>query len=214
MLAKYDLTVQNPVERRLADGETGAVSETPDPGDECFESVSTTIVASNETALDAAAETARDAGYNPLVLGSRFQDLATEVDTAFVGMTQSCMAMGRPVEPPAVLVGGGETTVEIQGDGTGGPNQEFVLRGALELDGPGVTLACVDTDGVDGNSDVAGGIVTAGTVADNREARQALAWNDAATYLDHYRGTIRTGPTNTNVNSLYVAVVTEEVGGV
>jgi hydroxypyruvate reductase len=106
-----------------------------------------------------------------------------------------------------VLVGGGETTVEIKGDGTGGPNQEFALRGALELDGSTVTLAAVDTDGIDGKSDAAGGIVDDETVTDHRAARAALADNDATTYLNDHRGVIRSGPTNTNVNDLYVAVV-------
>lgn len=214
VLTKYDLPVPDGVDRRLTDGESGTVPETPAPGDECFETASTTIVASNETALDAAAEAARDAGYKPLVLGSRFQGLAREVGTAFAGVAQSCEATGRPIEPPAVIVGGGETTVEIRGDGTGGPNQEFALSGALELDGEGVTLACVDTDGVDGNSDAAGGIVTAETVTDHREALDALGRNDVTTYLEEHRGVIRTGPTNTNVNDLYVAVVIDEDDGV
>jgi hydroxypyruvate reductase len=210
VLATYDLPVPQSVEHRLDDGESGTVPETPGPGDDCFDSVSTTIIASNDTALDAAVQTAREAGYSALVLGSRFQGRATDVGTAFAGMAQSCVASGRPVEPPAVLVGGGETTVEITGDGTGGPNQEFALRGALEIDGNGVTLACVDTDGIDGNSDAAGGLVTAATVTDRQEAMDALARNDATTYLEAHRGTIRTGSTNTNVNDLYVAVVTEE----
>jgi hydroxypyruvate reductase len=207
VLDDYDVSVPNAVEQRLADGESGDVPETPLPGNDCFDAVSTTVVASNETALDAAADTARDAGFTPLVLGSRFQGFATEVGAAFAGMAQSCDATGRPVEPPAVLVGGGETTVEIKGDGTGGPNQEFALRGALELDGSTVTLAAVDTDGIDGKSDAAGGIVDDETVTDHRAARAALADNDATTYLNDHRGVIRSGPTNTNVNDLYVAVV-------
>jgi hydroxypyruvate reductase len=77
-----------------------------------------------------------------------------------------------------------------------------------------VTIACADTDVIDGKSGAAGGIVTAETVTDHREAREALANNDATTYLDDHRGVIRTGPTTTNVNDLYVAVVTATDGGV
>lgn len=209
VLDDYEVSLPDAIHRRLADGESGDVAETPRLGDDCFDSVSTTIVGSNETALDAAAETARDADFTPLILGSRFQGLATEVGTAFAGISQSCAATGRPVEPPAVLVGGGEVTVEIRGDGTGGPNQEFALRGALELEGDGVTLACVDTDGIDGQSDAAGGIVTSETVTDHREAWAALDNNDATTYLNNHHGVIRTGPSTTNVNDLYVAVVTK-----
>jgi len=87
-----------------------------------------------------------------------------------------------------------------------GPNQEFALAAAVELPDDAV-LASVDTDGVDGFSEVAGAIVDASTGEDRATARDALARNDAGTYLTERGATIRTGPTGTNVNDLHVLVI-------
>jgi hydroxypyruvate reductase len=132
-------------------------------------------------------------------------------------------ATGSPVDPPAVLLSGGETTVTVTGDGEGGPNQEFALRGALELGGAGgsganasadgeggVVLATVDTDGRDGGSDAAGAVVDAATVSDAdaaAAARVALSDNDAGSYLAERDALVYTGRTGTNVNDLRVLVV-------
>lgn len=114
-----------------------------------------------------------------------------------------------PVEPPVVLLSGAETTVTIRGDGTGSPNQEFVLSAALERDEPNVTVASIDTDGIDGKSDVAGGIVGADAELPTPEVRDALANNDADGFLEGHGEVIVTGPTSTNVNGLRVLVVNE-----
>ena len=96
----------------------------------------------------------------------------------------------------------------IRGDGRGGPNQEFALSAALELDtDAGVTVASVDTDGIDGNSDAAGGIADADTASSRGAARRALVENNAGRFLDECDGVIRTGPTATNVNDLRVFVI-------
>lgn len=73
VLSDYDVAVPDAVDCRLADGESGGIPKTPSAGNRCLESVSTTGVASNETALNAAAKTARKVNFRPLVLGSRFQ---------------------------------------------------------------------------------------------------------------------------------------------
>lgn len=78
-----------------------------------------------------------------------------------------------------------------------------------KLDGPAVTVASVDTDGIDGESDSAGGIVTSDTTISTTEARNALDDNDARESLVHHDGVVITGPTNTNVNDLRVVVVAD-----
>jgi hydroxypyruvate reductase len=125
------------------------------------------------------------------------------------------VATGNPVDPPAVVLSGGETTVTVRGDGVGGPNLEYALSAAVELAGEGrdAVLASVDTDGKDGGTDVAGAVVD-GTTLEEREsraaAREALARNDALPLLDAHGCVIRTGPTGTNVNDLRVLVVDRE----
>jgi len=206
VLERHGLTVPDSVGERLERGANGEVPETPTSGDPVFDRVTTHVLADGFTALDAAAATARDRGHTACVLSSRIRGEAREAAKSHVAIGEEVVATGNPVAGPAVVLAGGETTVDVRGDGTGGPNLEFALSAALELTG-GSVLASVDTDGKDGGTDVAGALVDAETVEDAGIARDALARNDAATYLKSRDALVRTGPTGTNVNDLRVLVV-------
>ena len=207
VLDRYDVAVPETVREHL-EAETGG--ETPDPADPAFERVEHHLIADNMTALEGAAQVAESAGYEPLILTSRLRGEASEVGTTLVSMGAESAATGTPVEPPAVLLAGGECTVSIEGrGGSGGPNQELALSAALE--GEPVALAAVDTDGEDGSSDAAGALVDGSTVPDGDRERAAdhLRANDAGTYLAEVGATIETGPTGTNVNDVVAVVVGE-----
>ncbi|PSP82921.1 glycerate kinase [Halobacteriales archaeon QH_8_68_33] len=225
VLDRYDLDVPAAVRKHLAAGAAGEVPETPG-ADADFDHVSTHVLANAWTAVAAAREVARERGYDPFVLSTRVRGEAREQGLAHVAVAEEVAATGTPVDPPAVVLSGGETTVTVRGDGDGGPNQEFALRTALELGGgasdggsgagagaastEGTVLAAVDTDGRDGASDAAGALVDADTVPDADAAgaaRAALADNDAGTYLDGRDALVRMGRTGTNVNDLRVVVV-------
>ncbi|SEW03847.1 glycerate kinase type-2 family protein [Natrinema salifodinae] len=224
VLDRYEIDAPAAVSDRLERGAAGEVSETPGPDDPAFERVSNHVVADGMTVLEAAREAAAERGYEPLVLSSRVRGEARDAATAHVAIAEEVRATGTPVEPPAVLLSGGETTVTLRGDGTGGPNQEFATSAALELAGDSrgedsgesgngtgnessITVAAVDTDGIDGASDAAGAIVDETTVDEPAAARQALAENDVYPYLDERNGLLLTGPTGTNLNDLRVLVV-------
>lgn len=210
VLADYEISPPESVDRVLDRGATGDLAETPaDPS--AVTHVQTHVVAENRTALDAAAETLAAAGYDARVLSSRIEGEASEVGTVHVGIAAECLATGTPFEPPVALCSGGETTVTVEGEGHGGPNQEFALSAALGLDGSDLVVAAVDTDGIDGNTDAAGAIVDAETVPDERrrEARRALRTNDVHDYLAAEGRLIETGPTGTNVNDLRIVLVGE-----
>ncbi len=206
-LEAYDIGVPDGVRERLAAGAAGDIPETPHPGDDAFDTVSVHVIADGLAALEAAADTAADHGYEPLVLGDRIRGEATEAATVHVGIGESIAATGTPTEPPAVVLSGGETTVTVQGDGTGGPNQEFALSSAIELAQESICVASVDTDGIDGPTDAAGAIVTAADGRPAATARAALQSNNASQFLARTDSLIRTGPTGTNVNDLRVLVV-------
>lgn len=206
---RSDVNLPEAVTERLRRGAEGEIEETPGQGDPVFEQVDVHVVGDGKAALEGAATVARERDYEPLVLSSRVRGEAKEAAKTIVAIAEECVATGTPVEPPAVLLSGGETTVTIRGDGTGGPNQEFALSAAIELSEPDVTVASVDTDGIDGKSNAAGGIVDANIELPEHEAREALEENDAGGFLEDYEGVIVTGPTNTNVNDLRVIVVDE-----
>ena len=111
-----------------------------------------------------------------------------------------------PGSPPVCLLAGGETTVTVRGPGRGGRNQELAVAAALALEGfPGpAVVASLATDGIDGASDAAGGIVDDTTVARADRlglapAAAFLAESDTRNYLGPLGDLILTGPTGTNV---------------
>jgi len=208
VLDRYDLDVPEAVRAHLDAGAAGERTETPRP-DADFSHVRSHVLADAWTAIDAARAEAADAGYEPVVLSSRVRGEAREQGLAHAAVAEEVAATGNPIDPPAAVLSGGETTVTVRGDGSGGPNQEFALRAALEMP-DGAVLGAVDTDGLDGGTDAAGAVVDSGTVPDAAaaaRAREHLADNDTATFLAERDALVRTGPTGTNVNDLRVFVV-------
>lgn len=207
---QYDLDPPDPVRNHLTDGTGGELRETPLSDDPVFGRVQNALLGDNKMALDAARDSISDTEYKPLVLSSRLRGEASEVAKAGIAIAEEIAATGTPIEPPAVLIAGGETTASVSGKGgQGGPNQEFVLSAALERVDD-VVVAAVDSDGEDGSTDAAGAIADGTTVNGEIERAQAhLNANDAGTYLSEINATIETGATGTNVNDILVLVVQE-----
>lgn len=206
VLDRYDVDAPESVRTHLERGTWDEVPETPRAGHPAFDHVTNFVLADGFTALDAARDRAREADVDALVLSSRVRGEAREAAKTHVAIAEECLATGNPADPPVVLLSGGETTVTVRGDGTGGPNQEFAVSAALEL-GAGAVLACADTDGIDGATDAAGALVDGTTVESVGAAHRALAENDVYPYLDERGALLRTGATGTNVNDLRVLVV-------
>jgi len=205
ILDRYDVDVPTVVREHLEAGAAGERAETPaDPG--VLGHVDNHVLADAWTTLAAARDAAAEAGYEPLVLSSRIRGEATEAALSGLAIAEECAATGTPVEPPAVLLSGGETTVTVMGNGDGGPNLEFALRVAVEQPET-VVCASVDSDGEDGGTEVAGAIVDGETLSNPQRGRAALLENDALPALEESGAVIETGPTGTNVNDLRVFVI-------
>ncbi|KTG30882.1 glycerate kinase type-2 family protein [Haloferax profundi] len=205
VLDRFDLDVPKSVRTRLARGSAGDVPETPTTGDSVFDRVENHVLADTFTALDAARDVATDRGYDSVILSSRVRGEAREAAKTHVAVAEEVLATGNPLDAPAVILSGGECTVTVRGDGSGGPNLEFCLAAAPELPADAV-LASIDSDGKDGGTDVAGAIVDSSSVS-ARDAHAALAKNDALPTLRDADALVDTGPTGTNVNDLRVLVV-------
>lgn len=191
----------------LQEGVAGGRPETPKPGDPIFAGVHNVIVASNRQAAEAAARRATELGYHAVVLTTFLEGEAREVGTVLAALARELATFDRPLPRPACLVCGGETTVTVRGNGIGGRNQEIALSAALRLEGlPNVVVATLATDGGDGPTDAAGGIVDGETMRVARQrgvdVRAALARNDSYRALEALDALLRTGPTGTNVNDL------------
>ncbi|NMG00172.1 glycerate kinase [Aromatoleum toluolicum] len=182
------------------------------PGDRRLEGHETRIVAAPQLALEAAAQVAHDAGLAAHILGDSLEGEACDVGKVLAGIALQVARRGQPFAKPCVLLSGGETTVTVRGNGRGGRNVEFLLSLALGLNGtPGIHALAGDTDGVDGQEEIAGAIVTPDTLARawNLGLRPAdrLADNDAHTFFEALGDAVATGPTLTNVNDFRAILV-------
>jgi hydroxypyruvate reductase len=189
-----------------------AKDETPKPGDPRLAKASTTVIATPQVSLEAAAEVAREIGLVPVILGDAIEGEAREVAKVMAGIALQVRRHGQPAPPPCVLLSGGETTVTMRGRGRGGRNGEFLLALAIQLGGAaGISALAADTDGIDGSEDNAGAVITPDTLARGTarglDAKAMLADNDAYGFFSGLEDLIVTGPTLTNVNDFRAIVI-------
>ena len=210
---RYELWSVLPVSvvYRIRGGVGGVIAETPKSGESMFDRAQTVVVASNLQACQAAASAAEALGFKALILTTYIEGEARDTGRFLAGVLREVDASGHPLARPCCVVAGGETTVTVRGHGHGGRNQELALAAAAPLRGvPEVLLASIGTDGSDGPTDAAGAWVDGATLdraeSVGLDASAALAANDSYTFFEALRGPnlIRTGPTNTNVNDLYL----------
>ncbi len=159
------------------------------------------VIASNRIARERVAETAVEQGLvvkvNEETLYGDLYELA-----AVIGNTL------RNAGPGVYLWGGEPTVVLPDNPGTGGRNQSLALAIAEHLAGlEHISLLVAGTDGSDGPTTAAGGIVDGSSWSDPGAARAALQQADAGTYLEQQGALFVTGPTNTNVMDLAIAIV-------
>jgi glycerate 2-kinase len=186
------------VRAHLARGASGALADTPKPGDPSFARVVHHVIASNAAAQRAAERAACARGIAVVREPEALRGEAREVGAAL-----AARALALRGSAPRLLIAGGETTVTVRGDGRGGRCQELALAAALALQGePGVELLASGTDGSDGPTEAAGAFADGGTVARGRAAggaaAGALARNDAHGFFAREGGLWTTGPTGTN----------------
>lgn len=204
--------VPEAVREHLQKGAAGVIPETPKPADPLFSTVTTVIAARNRDAIEAAARSAQGRGIGVLRLEDSVCGEAREAGKKLARIAldeQAKLAAGERL----CLVSGGETTVRVVGKGKGGRNQELALAFAMAIEGmSGITLLSAGTDGIDGPTDAAGGIVDGETAAAARACGLAvegfLAANDAYPLLERCGALLKTGPTGTNVMDLQIALLT------
>ncbi|MGN1369129.1 MAG: glycerate kinase [Aristaeellaceae bacterium] len=151
----------------------------------------------------AAKQEAEEMGYTPVILTDCLCCEAREAGSFIGSMARYYRNLGGRY----AIIAGGETVVHLTGHGKGGRNQEMALAAAAQIAGlQDVLMFSVGSDGTDGPTDAAGGIVTGETCAmllqRGLSIDAVLRENDAYTALNQVDGLIFTGPTGTNVNDL------------
>ena len=211
-LRRHGLWQRLPVRVRvyLVEGLGGWRPETPKPRSRIFQRTQHVIIGNNRTAIEAAGQAARSAGYDTIVLDQFLTGEACEAARWMAGWSRT-IARGK-LRRPVCLVAGGELTVTVTGRGLGGRAQEFALAAALALQGTsGIWAAAIGTDGRDGPTDAAGAMADGQTVARGRKrganASAYLKRHDSYHFFKKAGGHITTGLTGTNVNDLYLMLI-------
>jgi glycerate 2-kinase len=212
-LTKYDLWTKLPLSVNHFLKNAGPEYESPKEADLAGHHRYDFIIVKGTVACEAAAEKARALGFNTLILSTMLEGESKELGRTFGAIAAEILLNNRPLALPCVVIGGGETTVKIDGDaGEGGPNQEFAVSAALSVDDIGnVVVVGLDTDGTDGPTDWAGAIVDASTASRARKAGldlfDHLRRHNVSPGLQRLGDVIRTGATGTNVNDLKIMVI-------
>jgi glycerate 2-kinase len=213
MLDRYKLRTEESksIARLIDKGSAGEIEETPKPGDPIFNNVVNVVIGSNRLALIAAKEQAETLGYHVKLIEGLAEGEATQLAAAHAAVIKRIYRSGK-FRRPTCVISGGEATVTVRGNGLGGRNQEFAVATALEIDGLDRVVALIGgTDGTDGPTAAAGGIVDGGTVQRGKtkglDTRDHLSRNDSYHYLQATDDLLVTGPTFTNVMDLRVFMI-------
>lgn len=209
ILQRYRIAVPDAV-RALLDSGAG---ESVKPGDARLAGNAVHMIATPLQSLQAAAAVGRAAGVPVYILGDSIEGEARDVGIVMAGMARHVAQHGQPFATPCILLSGGETTVTVRGQGRGGRNVEFLLSLAVSLQGQaGVYALACDTDGVDGQEEIAGALLRPDTLARawalGIKARDSLSNNDGHGFFQALGDSVVCGPTLTNVNdfrAIYVA---------
>ncbi|MDK2949553.1 MAG: glycerate 2-kinase [Thermotoga sp.] len=201
ILERYRISVSNEVKKAL-------LKETP----KHLSNVEIHVLGNVQKVCEAAKKIATEKGFNSEILTTTLDCEAKEAGRFIASIMKEIKFRDRPLKKPAAVIFGGETVVHVKGNGLGGRNQELALSAAIALEGvEGVVLCSVGTDGTDGPTDAAGGIVDGRTAKILKEMGEDpveyLENNDSYNALKKAGALLKTGPTGTNVNDLIIGLV-------
>jgi hydroxypyruvate reductase len=194
----------------IADGIAGRLPDTPKPGDGVLARAHARVIGSRVDAMEGARNAAAALGYHVVVMPEPIVGEAKLVARAWLDRARHLVA---DAPRPACVISSGETTVRGTGTGAGGRNLEFVLALAEPMaEIPAIAAASIGTDGIDGSSGVAGGIVGSTTLgraaaAGLRAPSHYLTANDSFAFFAPLDDLIRLGRTDTNVGDLQVLLI-------
>jgi hydroxypyruvate reductase len=214
ILEKYEIVNKIPyqIRQHLNLGKKGEIPETPKPDDPIFLKVENNIVGNNFLAAKAAVSMAKQYGFNTMLLTTSLQGEASAAGKMIAAVAQQIASTGDPIQRPACIIMGGETTVTIRGNGQGGRNQELALGAVSDIDGiENTILITLATDGDDGPTDAAGAVVTGETkkraLAFGLNPIDFLRKNNSYEFFNPLNDLLKPGLTGTNVNDLTLLIL-------
>lgn len=200
----------SPVKEVIIKGMKGNINDTPKPGDQIFNKVHNLLIGNNAVVCENAVKYLKKHRLQALNLGSSFDGEAKNFGRMLAKLASTYKIPFRKFG----FVLGGETTVKlnkIKNNGVGGRNQEAILAAILSSKfhaHDDISIVCMGTDGIDGNSDAAGGLLTPKTISmikeKKLELKRYLNNHDSYNALTKVNSIIMTGRTGTNVNDISI----------
>ncbi len=216
ILKKYKIWSKIPksIEEHLNFGLNDKTLETPKSSNKIFRTnkVFNYIISGNKKALAIACHKISKLGYNCYIVSSFLQGEVHRVAKDLISLAIKVKKNNKPAKKPAILIAGGETTLNLKGNGCGGRNQELVMAGVKNLK-EDITLVSFATDGVDGQTPepVAGAIadiVTLNRISSEKiNIDKFLANNDSYKFFKGLDELIKTGYTGINVGDIVMVCI-------
>ena len=208
IVRRYGIALPHAVLELLESGRGESVK----PGDPRLARASARNIATPQMALEAAAAVGREAGIAVHILSDAIEGEAKDVGKVSAGIALQVAERDQPFKAPCILLSGGETTVTVRGNGRGGRNVEYLLSLAIALEGHARIHALAgDTDGVDGQEEIAGAYIGPDSLERARALRlkpyDMLGNNDAHSFFGALHDSVVTGPTLTNVNDFRAILI-------
>ncbi|MFX1357619.1 MAG: glycerate kinase [Promethearchaeota archaeon] len=217
ILIKYNLMQKIPssVNDLILSGQKNPQLETPKKGDKCFNNVYNYLIGSVDSAAEAIINFLNNHNFKTKYFSNKIFGEAKEFgkylfekikDEIRIKMDNSKLA----------LIGTGELTVTIKGNGIGGRNQEMLLSFLDKLLYTPLSrnylLIGANLDGIEGNSKAMGAVIDNYVVEQvsnqNIELKNFLNNNDSNSFFKKVKTEIITGPTGCNVNDILLILIT------
>jgi hydroxypyruvate reductase len=204
IVEKYNLKLSEKAQAAL-------LRETP----KSLDNVNNTMIGSVDILCREAMEHAQARGYHTTLMSTAIEEEASTVGERLGQLAKRIVSGQEAAQLPCAIIAGGEPVVTLKGNGLGGRNQELALSAAFQISGlPQVVIASVGSDGTDGPTDAAGGLVDGASLERMRQSyadvEGLLANNDSNRALADSGDLIITGPTGTNVNDLIILLIDKE----
>ncbi len=196
------------IKKNIYNGLNKLKEETPGPGDPVFETAYSRVIGNNQLALEAAKHKAGELGYQTIILQDNMNG-----NTEYEARKLVQFLLNYKGPEPVCFLAGGETTLQVTGNGKGGRNQHFALCALDEFRKQNtesrlkITLLSAGTDGTDGPTDAAGAIINNELPFGGTDLQDALQRFDAYPYFEKRGGLLKTGPTQTNVMDMVIALL-------
>ena len=211
ILNKYNLSEETPpsIIDHIKSGIQGHIEESPSEIDNCINK----IISSNRLYREQLSTFASELGYHPIIIP---RDVTGEAkNEALILIDSINKYTAESDEKSLALISGGETVVNMKGSGKGGRNQELALsflanHSNIQTNRKWILLS-VGTDGIDGPTDAAGGIIDSSSIEKMKELNldisSYLENNDSYNFLSNVDSLYKTGPSGTNVADIQLILI-------